>query len=51
MAFDVPVLFLIYKRSNTTKKVFERIKEIKPLNLFVAADGPKNENENEIVRQ
>lgn len=45
MAFDVPVLFLIYKRSNTTRKVFERIKEIKPLNLFVAADGPKNENE------
>lgn len=41
MAFDTPILFLVFNRPATTKKVFERIKEIKPSQLFVAADGPR----------
>ena len=42
MTFDVPILFLNFNRPDTTKKVFERIREIKPSKLFVAADGPRN---------
>lgn len=35
------VLFLIYKRPDTTKQVFEAIRQAKPPRLYVAADGPK----------
>lgn len=30
MEYDVPILFIIFKRDYTAIKVFERIKEIKP---------------------
>lgn len=35
------VLFLIFKRLDTTKKVFEEIKKAKPPRLYVAGDGPR----------
>ncbi|WP_045219768.1 hypothetical protein [Desulfonatronum thioautotrophicum] len=35
------VLFLIYKRPDTTRQVFEAIRQAKPPRLYVAADGPK----------
>lgn len=38
-----PVVFLIYKRSETTGKVFEVIRKVKPPKLFVVADGPKSD--------
>lgn len=34
------VLFIIFKRPDTTKRVFERIREAQPPRLYVAADGP-----------
>jgi FkbM family methyltransferase len=39
--FRTPILFIIYNRPDTTKRVFERIAEIKPDILYIAADGPK----------
>lgn len=36
-----PVLFLIFKRLDTTKQVFEQIKIAKPPRLYIAADGPR----------
>jgi hypothetical protein len=36
-----PVVFIIFNRPDTTKKVFERIREAKPTKLFVIADGPR----------
>ena len=38
-----PVLFLIYKRSETTERVFNAIRIAKPQKLFIAADGPKRD--------
>lgn len=38
---DTPILFLIFNRPESTTKVFERIRDIKPKKLFVAADGPR----------
>lgn len=40
--FDVPILFLIFNRPDTTQKVFDVIKDIKPKYLFVAGDGPRD---------
>ena len=39
--FETPILFLIFNRPDTTKKVFEKIREIKPKTLYVAADGAR----------
>jgi len=39
---DKAILFLIFNRPDTTKQVFERIKQAKPPRLYVAADGPRS---------
>ncbi len=44
-----PILFLVFNRPDTTQKVFEKIKEAKPKYLFIAADGPRENNENDTV--
>ena len=36
-----PVLLIIFNRPNTTQKVFDRIRQVKPSRLYVAADGPR----------
>ena len=36
-----PVLFLIFKRAETTRRVFGRIREARPPRLYIAADGPR----------
>jgi hypothetical protein len=36
-----PVAFFIFKRPDTTEKVFEAIRQAKPPKLFVVADGPR----------
>ncbi len=38
---NTPVLFLIFNRPATTQKVFEQIRQQKPRQLFIAADGPR----------
>jgi hypothetical protein len=47
MAFDTPVLFLVFNRPDTTRKVFQRIREIQPSKLFIAADGARPEKDGE----
>ena len=39
--FETPILFLLFNRPETTRKVFERIRSLRPRQLFVAADGPR----------
>lgn len=46
--YRVPILFLIFNRPDTTKQVFERIRQIKPALLYVAADGPRSNRSGEI---
>lgn len=42
-----PVLFIIFNRPDTTTLVFERIRQARPAQLFVAADGPRSGKANE----
>ena len=37
----IPVLLIIFKRPDTTRQVFEAIRQAKPPRLYVAADGPR----------
>lgn len=39
---DTPVLFIIFNRFDTSIRVFEQIKKAQPKQLFIAADGPRN---------
>lgn len=39
--FSVPILFLIFNRPDNASVVFNRIREIKPARLYVAADGAR----------
>lgn len=50
---NTPILFLIFNRPDCTQKVFEKIKEQKPVKLFVAADGPRpsRSDEKEVCEQ
>ena len=38
---QTPVAFLIFKRPDTTARVFEAIRQAKPPKLLVVADGPR----------
>ncbi|MFH0951471.1 MAG: hypothetical protein V1765_03300 [bacterium] len=48
--FNTPILFLIFNRPETTKKVLEQIKLVKPRQLFIAADGPRINNSDDIEK-
>ena len=47
---EVPILFLVFNRPETEKKVFEVIKKIRPSELYVAADGPRKNKKVELER-
>jgi hypothetical protein len=38
---STPCLLIIFNRPDTTKYVFDEIRKVRPIKLFVAADGPR----------
>jgi hypothetical protein len=38
-----PILFLIFNRPDSTRRVFETIRAAKPSRLYIAADGPRSD--------
>lgn len=47
---NTPVLFLVFNRPDTTRQVFEAIRQARPLKLYVAADGPRKSQPGEADR-
>jgi len=39
--FKTPILFIIFNRLDTTIRVFNEIKKIKPSKLYIVSDGPR----------
>jgi hypothetical protein len=39
--FITPILFIIFNRPDTTIRVFNEIKKIKPTKLYIVSDGPR----------
>lgn len=39
--FTTPVLFMVFNRPDTTKRVFDAIRQVKPTKLYIVADGPR----------
>ncbi len=50
MTFETPILFLVFNRPEMTQQVFETIKQVKPKYLYIAADGPREGNDNDNVK-
>ena len=39
--YDIPILFIIFRRKDVALKSFERIKTVQPTKLYIACDGPR----------
>ena len=48
--FKTPILFLIFNRPEITQRVFEEIKKQKPKYLFIAADGGRSQNTDDLEK-
>ena len=48
--YSIPILLIIFKRLDTTKKVFAKIKEIQPKELYIAADAARENFKDEIQK-
>lgn len=49
-SLNTAILFLVFNRPDTTKQVFEAIRQAKPPRLYVAADGPRKDRKDEVER-
>lgn len=45
---ETPILLIIFNRPDTTRRVFEAIRKVKPLKLYVTADGPRLNRNGEV---
>jgi len=43
MEFDTPILICAFNRPETTKRVFEVVRDVKPKKLFISLDGPRDD--------
>lgn len=50
LQLTTPVAFLIFNRPETTARVFERIRQVKPRILLIIADGPRLDNKQDMKR-
>ena len=50
---DTPIVFIFYNKTETTKQVFTKIREMKPKKLYLVSDGPRKTrvNEKEVVAE
>lgn len=42
---NIPILFLIYNRPDTTHRVFESIRAVRPPRFYIASDGPREDED------
>lgn len=51
--FSTPILFIVFNKPKQTKIVFQAIRTIKPKRLFIAADGPRsnNQRDRELIKE
>lgn len=47
---SVPVLLVVFNRPDTTQKVFDAIRKVRPLRLFVSADAPREGRQDDLEK-
>src|SRR5688500_9438765 len=45
---ETPVLLLIFNRPDLTSRVVERLRQVSPRRLFIAADGPRPDRDGDM---
>ncbi|MBA7571080.1 hypothetical protein ES708_12837 [subsurface metagenome] len=45
-----PILFMIFNRPDTTEKVFNKIRQVKPKKLYISADGPRKDRKDDSIK-
>ncbi|MDJ1482171.1 nucleotide-diphospho-sugar transferase [Cytophagaceae bacterium YF14B1] len=48
--FNTPILFLVFNRPDLAQQVFECIRQIKPKELYIAADGPRENRDDDVLK-
>jgi len=48
--YETPILLIIFNRPEITRQVFNKLNELKPKYLFVAADGPRKDRPEEMAK-
>lgn len=48
---NTPILFIIFNRPQTTRRVFEEIKKSKPTKLYIVSDGPRNSSDEILCKE
>ena len=48
--FETPILYLMFNRPDLVRQTFPKIKEMKPKYLYLAADGPRERIETDILK-
>jgi len=48
LRLEIPILIIAFNRPKLTKKLLKSIELLKPSKIYVAADGPRNNNINDL---
>jgi len=47
--FKIPIVLFTFKRKDTVLRILDRISEVKPQKLYIISDGPRNDEEKNII--
>lgn len=47
--YDIPIVFMVFNRPDTSRRVFEAVRLMRPKTLMVVADGPRPDRSGEAV--
>lgn len=50
MSFDVPIVFIVFNRPDVTRQSFDRIRDQRPTQLFLIADGPRATHPDDVAK-
>ena len=48
---NTPVVLLLFKRADSTRRIIERLRQVEPAKLYVLSDEGRDENERTLVRK
>lgn len=46
-AYDIPVVLFVFRRLDTVKMIIEKLKEVKPQEVYIFSDGARDDREDE----
>ena len=50
MSYLVPILIIVFNRPENTRRVLDALRPLRPQRIFIAADGPRQDNGSDMIR-